>query len=225
MPIRIRTLFATIGAVAMAAALLAAGLVPIASAAAPARLTTQITDQAGVLGARTGEIQAALDTLLQKHDVQLFVDVVDTTGSLTATQFADRAAEASSLGGNDLLLVVAIEDRSDAIWISDPLATRLTDPELNGVLTDTLEPGLRVGDYPGGDGRGAGERGRGGRRRRRWRRERRRWRAGDATQHRHERHRHRAVDGVRRDPARARRRRRGAVAPAAPGSPIVDRGA
>ncbi|HEX7951314.1 MAG TPA: TPM domain-containing protein [Candidatus Limnocylindrales bacterium] len=147
MPIRLRSLLAALGAVALATTLFAVGLVPIVAAASPARLATQVTDQAGVLDGRTAEIQAALDALLKDHDVQLFVDVVDTTGSLTATDFADRTAAASSLGGNDALLVVAIEDRSNAIWIADSLAPRLTDPEQSAVLSDTLEPSLRGGDY------------------------------------------------------------------------------
>ena len=97
-----------------------------------------------MLDGRTSEIQAALDKLLRDHGVQLFVLFVDTTEGLTATDFADETARLSSLGGDDALLLVAVEDRSDAIWISEALALRLTDPELNDVITGTLEPELRA---------------------------------------------------------------------------------
>lgn len=148
MPIRIRTVLAALAALALTTTLLGVGLAAIVVAASPSRLATQVTDQAGVLDGRTAEIEAALDALLRDHDVQLFVDVVDTTGSLTATEFADQTASASSLGGNDAVLVVALTDRSHAIWIADALSPRLTDAELNAVLSDTLEPKLRGGDYP-----------------------------------------------------------------------------
>jgi len=155
MPTRLRTAIAAVGALVLAPAALGLlpalglGSSPTTLAVAPSRLATQITDQAGVLDGETASIQAALDRLLADHDVQLFVDVVDTTEGLTATDFADETAADSSLGGNDALLVVAIQDRSDAIWISDALAPTLTDPELNAILSDTLEPRLRSGDYPG----------------------------------------------------------------------------
>ena len=120
----------------------------LALAASPSRLAGQVTDQAGALDGQTAEIQAALDDLLREHDVQLFVLFVDTTGDLTATAFADETAKTSSLGGNDALLLVAVQDRSDAIWVSDGIAARLTDPELSSIIGDVLEPGLRTGDFP-----------------------------------------------------------------------------
>jgi len=121
---------------------------PVARAAAPTRLETQVTDQSGVLDAAgVASVSSALDALLHDHDVQLFVAFVDTTDGLTATEFADETAKESSLGGNDALLLVAIKDRSDAIWVSDALAPRLTDTELNSVISDTLGPGLRSGDF------------------------------------------------------------------------------
>ena len=59
--------------------------------------------------------------------------------------FADETARLSSLGGDDALLVVALEDRSDAIWASDTLP--ISDAELDSVIVDVLEPGLREGDF------------------------------------------------------------------------------
>ena len=115
-----------------------------ALAATPERLSEPITDQAGVLNS-IDEIEAALAALLDDHDVQLFVLFVDTTEGLTVTEFADETARLSSFGGNDALLVVATEDRSDAIWVADALA--ITDAEIDGILVGTLEPGLGSGDF------------------------------------------------------------------------------
>lgn len=118
-----------------------------ALAAAPPRLNGQVTDTIGALGGATDDVQAAMETLQAEHGVQLFVLFVETTDDLTITEFADETARVSSLGGNDALLVVALEDRSDAIWVSDSLP--ITDSELDEIIVDTLEPGLADGDFAG----------------------------------------------------------------------------
>lgn len=134
---------------ALVVALLSLLAAPSALAASVPRLQGQVTDQAGVLGDRVGEVEDALATLLREHDVQLFVLFVQTTGDMTVTEFANETARTNSLGVNDALLVVAMTDRTDAIWISDGLAGTLTDPELNQVIADDVEPALRNGDAAG----------------------------------------------------------------------------
>lgn len=127
------------------AALLA--LVGATLAAEPTRLEAQITDTVDAFEGRTDEIQAALDTVRDRDGVQLFVLFVDTTDALPITDFADETARLSSLGGDDALLVVALEDRSDAIWVSDALP--ISDAELDSVIVDVLEPALGDGDFAG----------------------------------------------------------------------------
>ncbi|HJW22167.1 MAG TPA: TPM domain-containing protein [Candidatus Limnocylindrales bacterium] len=139
----------TLGHSFLVAAALSALVGATALAASPVRLQGHVTDQAGVLDGQTANVQAALDGLLHDHDVELFVLFVDTTGDLTATEFANETARISSLGANDTLLLVAIQDHTDAIWVSDALAPTLTDPELNSIIADDLEPALRSGDFPG----------------------------------------------------------------------------
>lgn len=134
---------------ALIGALLALLAATTVQAAGPPKLQGPVTDQAGVLGGRVAEVEQALDALLRDHDVQLFVLFVQGTGDLTATEFADETARANSLGANDVLLMVAMGDRTDAIWVSDALAGRLTDPELNQIIADDLEPALREGDPAG----------------------------------------------------------------------------
>ena len=112
------------------------------------RLAGPVTDltAARVLAPAGGRIPTRIDQLLRNDDIQLFVLFVDTTGSYTVTGFADETARLNSLGGNDVLLVVALTDRTDALWRSDYYLDRLTDAELQGVLTQQVEPHLRAGD-------------------------------------------------------------------------------
>ncbi len=115
----------------------------------PPRLRNGVTDQAGVLSASEERtVQAALDRLRTDHDVQLFVAYIDTTGAEDVNAFTDSTAQVSSLGGNDALILVAIEDRSYSMWVGDSL-TEISDAEIDTILTDTLEPRLVDGDYAG----------------------------------------------------------------------------
>jgi uncharacterized membrane protein YgcG len=132
---------------AIAAVFLALALATTALAADPPRLQGAITDQTGVLSGETAAIQIALDDLLARHNVQLFVLFVATTSDLTSTEFADETARLNSLGADDALLLVATDDRTDAIWVSDSLD--ITDAELNDVISDQLEPALRDGNFAG----------------------------------------------------------------------------
>ena len=79
--------------------------------------------------------------------MQLFVLFVGTTGDRTSTDFADETAKINSLGADDALLLVAIDDHTDAIWVSDSLP--ITDAELNAVISEQLEPALQDGDFGG----------------------------------------------------------------------------
>ena len=45
----------------------------------------------------------------------------ETTGDRTAADYAAETARQNSLGGDDALLLVAIDDRTDQIWVSDGL--------------------------------------------------------------------------------------------------------
>ena len=107
-----------------------------------------VTDETGVLEGRTGEIEAAVEDLLDEHGVQLFVVYVPTTDERNAPDFAAETAPTNSLGADDALLLVAIDDRTDAIWVADGL-DEISDDEIDTILADTLEPRLRDGDFAG----------------------------------------------------------------------------
>lgn len=128
-----------------AALFLALSLAPTVRAEDVMRLTGPVTDTSGVLAGHESEIEAAIAKTLDEHGVQVFVLFVGSTGDLTAGDYAAQTAARSSLGGDDALLLVAIDDRSDYIWVSDGLA--ITDAELDDVITGTLEPGLQSGEY------------------------------------------------------------------------------
>ncbi len=148
-----RSAFASRLATALAlAALLAlplgAALAGPAAAAEPQNLRDQLTDDVGALSAGgRRDVEAALDDLLDATGVQLWTWYTDTTGGLSAPQFADETATLSSLGGTDLLLVIALDDR--AYGYSRPDAFPVSDAELEQLLSRELEPGLREEDYAG----------------------------------------------------------------------------
>ena len=132
---------------ALAALLVLALATGLARAATP-RLEGQINDYTGVLDASEGEITAALDDLETRAGIELWVLFVDTTQPQTAREFAFQTAEANSMGVNDALLVVALDDRTDFIWLSDGL-TEVSDAELDTVISQRLEPNLGEGDFAG----------------------------------------------------------------------------
>jgi uncharacterized membrane protein YgcG len=84
------------------------------------RLRDAVTDDARVLtGDEERAVEDALEGIRDRYDVQLFVAYVDTTLPASVTDFASSTAAANSLGGNDALFLIAIEDRSQSIWASD----------------------------------------------------------------------------------------------------------
>lgn len=120
---------------------------PVA-AAEPRNLPSQLTDDVNALdSAGEAQVRGALDKLLTQSGVQLWVWYTDTTGSLSAPEFAAQTAQLSSFGGTDLLLVLALD--SQRYGYSRPEAFPLSDTELQRLLSSALEPGLRNKDYAG----------------------------------------------------------------------------
>ena len=134
---------------ALVAALLLLVAVPaLARAEDILRLEGAVTDSAGVLDGRVAEIETAVDRTLDEHGVQVFVVYVRTTGERQMADYAEETAATNSLGVDDALLVVAMDDRTDYIWVADSL-DEITDDELDAILTGDLEPRLRDGDPAG----------------------------------------------------------------------------
>ena len=141
-----------------------------ASAEAPLRVTGQITDPAGALGAQTPAVQAALDRLTAESNLRLYVVYVQNFSGRDGQDWADRSAQASQLGRRDALLAVAIDDRAYGISLdetfplSDQVVTdietrdvrpRLTADDWGGAAI-ALADGMRTGEASGGSGGDAG---------------------------------------------------------------------
>ena len=119
-----------------------------AAAQSTPKLTSQITDQTGVLGSGGPQVQAALDKLLSEQDVQLWVVFIPTTDGPTAQQLAQQTFDANGFGGNDILLLVAVNDHKYSWW--EVAATDLPGAQIDSLLSSEMEPRLRAGDYAGG---------------------------------------------------------------------------
>ncbi|MFP5345898.1 MAG: TPM domain-containing protein [Actinomycetes bacterium] len=122
-------------------------IAPTASAEKPFRLQQQVTDDAGVLGQRPDDVRQALGRLEQETGVLLWVVYVDTFSGVPHQQWADETAVDSDFGTNDILLAVAVVDRSYAYSV-DP-KFRLTDAQLAEVDSRAIKPALRASDWAG----------------------------------------------------------------------------
>ncbi len=132
-------------AIAVAVACLLA-LASAVLAASPHRLTGPITDDANALGGNTTEVQGALNDLQDKTGTQLWVWLTNTLDGAEAPSFATETAKDSALGSTDLLLVIALGDREYGYWKGDNV--KITDGDLEQILSQDLESGLRATDYP-----------------------------------------------------------------------------
>ena len=128
-----------LGSATAAMLLLALVAAPVLALDEPPRLEDPVTDQADVLtAAEEAEVVGALEQLRNDADVQLFTAYVDTTGGEDVNSFTEATAAASSLGGNDALILVAIEHRSYSMWV-DPSLDEITADQLDATLTDLCQ--------------------------------------------------------------------------------------
>jgi uncharacterized membrane protein YgcG len=129
----------------LALALMAVWAIP-ASAEPPPVLDGPVTDHVGVLD--SGEVAAAIDRTLDEQGVQVWVLFVESTDGQPATDYASEVFRSNSMGADDVLLLVATDDRTDAIWVSDGL-DGITPEEVDAIIAGELEPRLRDGDFTG----------------------------------------------------------------------------
>jgi uncharacterized membrane protein YgcG len=134
-------------ALAVTLAVLSAWVAPAFAQDVP-RLEGPVTDVVGAVAGQESPIVDSLDRLRRGHDVQLFVLYLDSTGDETATRYAELTAQDNSLGGNDALLLIALGDRSYAMWVADGL-DEVTDAEIDAILVERVEPRLVDGDFAG----------------------------------------------------------------------------
>jgi uncharacterized protein len=133
--------------------LLFAGALSRADVAVPP--VARVTDLTGTLsGAAVARIEAKLANLEAKKGSQLAVLVVPTTQPEEIEQYGIRVAEAWKLGRKGVddgaILLVAKNDRRVRIEVGQGLEGALPDAIANRIITESITPHFRQGDYDGG---------------------------------------------------------------------------
>jgi uncharacterized protein len=143
-----------IGRVAAGLALLLAALCVRAQVPVPP-LTARVTDLTGTLsGAAVARIEAKLADLEAKKGSQIAVLIVPTTQPEDIEQFGIRVEDAWKLGRKGVddgaYLIVAKNDRRVRIEVGYGLEGALPDAIANRIITETITPHFKLGDYDGG---------------------------------------------------------------------------
>ena len=135
-------------------ALLLAAILVHAQVAVPA-LTARVTDLTGTLsGEAVTRIEAKLADLEAKKGSQIAVLIVPTTQPEDIDQFGIRVEDAWKLGRKGVddgaYLIVAKNDRRVRIEVGYGLEGALPDAISNRIITETITPHFKLGDYDGG---------------------------------------------------------------------------
>lgn len=121
----------------------------IASAEAPSRLATQITDNVQALDPDSlTEVQTAIDDLYSNSQIRLWVTYVADFDNASAADWAKQTYNRSDLGQRDVLLAVATVDRSYYLAVNSGLS-QITSSEQNDIRVDDVEPALGEEDWSG----------------------------------------------------------------------------
>src|SRR4051794_19868671 len=112
----------------------------------PLALTSQVTDRAGVLG-DTATVETDLRELRSETGLQLFVAYVDSFDGLSGDDWAARTYETSGMGGKDVLVAVAVEDRRYGTHATTE--SGITADEDAQVRSGFIEPRLAQQDWEG----------------------------------------------------------------------------
>jgi uncharacterized protein len=118
-------------------------------------LTARVMDLTGTLsGGAVARIEAKLADLEAKKGSQVAVLIVPTTQPEDIEQYSIRVVEAWKLGRKSVddgaLLMVAKDDRRVRIEVGQGLEGALPDAIANRIVTETITPHFKVGDYDGG---------------------------------------------------------------------------
>jgi uncharacterized protein len=135
-------------------ALLLAASLSQAQVAVPA-LTARVTDLTGTLsGEAVTRIEAKLANLEAKKGSQIAVLMLPTTQPEDIEQFGIRVEDAWKLGRKGVddgaYLIVAKNDRRVRIEVGYGLEGALPDAIANRIITETITPHFKLGDYDGG---------------------------------------------------------------------------
>jgi uncharacterized protein len=118
-------------------------------------LTARVTDETGTL---TAEQRSSLEQTLKDFEAQkgsqISVLIVPTTQPETIEQYSMRVVEQWKLGRKSVddgaLLIVARNDRALRIEVGYGLEGALNDATSNRIITETIVPRFKQGDFYGG---------------------------------------------------------------------------
>ena len=118
-------------------------------------LRARVTDQTATLDqASTATLEERLKAFEDRTGSQIAVLVISTTEPEEIEQYALRVVEAWQLGREGIddgaLLLVALEDRNVRIEVGYGLEGALTDLVSRRIISESILPGFRSGDIPGG---------------------------------------------------------------------------
>ncbi len=134
--------------------LLLAVLVVHGEVAVP-QLTARVTDLTGTLsGEAVNRIETQLASFEAKKGSQIAVLIVPTTQPEEIEQYGIRVADQWKLGRKGLddgaILLIAKNDRRVRIEVGRGLEGALPDAIANRIITETITPHFKLGDYDGG---------------------------------------------------------------------------
>ncbi|MCE0485650.1 TPM domain-containing protein [Ornithinimicrobium sediminis] len=125
-------------------------LLGAAYAEEPVDLPGQVYDPAGALSGEEDRVEAALERLEEETGLILYVAYVDRfegAGGNSGAEWAQATYDTSGMGGNNVLLAVAVEER--AYGSAADTASGLTPESVAAVETDFIVPALREDDWVG----------------------------------------------------------------------------
>ncbi len=148
----LRTLLALFQACAL---LCGAGLAGAQELQAVPALTTRVTDLTATLSAdEVGRLDAKLAAFERSKGVQIAVLLVPTVKPEAIEQYSIRAVEAWKLGRKGVddgaLLLIAKQDRKLRIEVGYGLEGALTDAMSKRIVSETISPRFKQGDFHGG---------------------------------------------------------------------------
>ena len=109
---------------------------------------TKIVDNAGVLGGKKADVEAAIKKLGTDHAMTLHVVYVKKFENPTdGTAWTAKVAEKASLRSNAMVLAVATDASARQYQLSKPRGSKITDAQRDTIVKSAVDPQLRNGDY------------------------------------------------------------------------------
>jgi uncharacterized protein len=145
----LRWLIALLGALALAAGVLAQDVLPV-----PA-LSGRVIDQTGTLSAADVQaLTAQLAAIETERGTQIVVLMVPSTQPEDIAAYAQRVADSWKIGrrevGDGVLVVVAKNDRRVRIEVAKALEGAIPDLAASRIIGETITPAFKAGDFTGG---------------------------------------------------------------------------